>query len=59
MAHQIAALMTFISSFDEGVGIKYMCTLSVAEAKILEATLKTSFPITENPTSLPFNHIQI
>lgn len=43
--------MTLISSFDEGVSIKYMWTLSVAEAKILETMLKTSFPITENPTS--------
>ena len=42
MAYYIAALMTVINSFDEGVGIKYMCTLSVAEAKILEAILKTS-----------------
>lgn len=52
MEHHIAALMTLISSFDEGVGIKYMCTLSVAEAKIIEAMLKTSFPITEKSYQL-------
>jgi hypothetical protein len=51
--------MTLISNFNEGVGIKYICTLSLAEAKILKAALKTSFPITENLTGLPFKHIQI